>query len=40
MGDRGHKTLMFKGQAGHKIKTAKGHLTSDFSGSEGQGTPN
>ena len=30
MGDRGHKTQMFKGQGGHKTKTAKGHLTSIF----------
>ena len=40
MGDRGHKTQMFKGQGGHKTKTAKGHLTLDFLDSEGQGTPN
>ena len=40
MGDRGHKTQMFKGQGGHKTKTGKGHFTLDFLDSEGQGTPN
>ena len=40
MGDRGHKTQMFEGQGGHKTKTVKGHLTLDFSDSEGHGTPN
>ena len=40
MGDRGHKTHMFKGQVGHKTKIAKGHLTWIFSASEGQGTQN
>jgi len=27
LGDRGLQTQMFKGQGGHKTKTAKGHLT-------------
>ena len=40
MGARGHKTQMFKGQGGHKTKTAKGHSTLDFLDSEGQGTQN